>query len=590
MNQLTSMLARLGRVFLFALTTAGALQAQGTTGAIEGRVFASSNSQNLQGAIVRVAGLELRAETDRNGIFQLRGVPAGSHEIEATYFGLPAARVPVTVAAGQTAFLSVNMSESGDDVLHLQKMRVEAQVLGQARAINQQRTADAMVNITSEEMFGETTDNNIAKALQRIPGISANSDGSTEIPRYINIRGFDATLNSVQLNGARLPTTNDGTSGISSPARGFALDDLPANSITNIEVVKAPTPDMDGDAVGGIVNLITKSAFDRSGRIIELKAGADYVTLREKFVPHFELGYANLLMDKRLGVRFDLSYYEGDEGFDNIDYDWLPLAPALPANQALGLTDSSVFAHEDTEYNNYFIERTRYGLSASLDYKLSDTTTLHFRPVYTTEERVEDDRRFHKIMDNDHARAAPATAVTGEVVWAITEARLHNYPLPRDSPRVTFYADAGTSAKDRARFFSGSTASNIVAIEGAWLAEVRAARLWLYSLPASLFVVADAGAGYYVARQAVRPLAVTEINDVPDALMARDVELRVLPSLWKLRDAVFASTLAYSFIRMRHAKPRIPGPSGGSDRAATPDVGNHVVAAGPLVHTRMRAG
>lgn len=412
MNHLVNVLTRFGRVFLFTLAIAGAtLHAQSTAGTIEGRVYASSNNQNLQGAIVRIIGLDLRAETDRNGIFYLRGVPEGNHELETTYFGVPTARSQVTVSPGKTSIVTVNMS--GDEVLQLEKMRVEAQVLGQARAINQQRTADAMVNITSEEMFGETTDNNIAKALQRIPGISANSDGSTEIPRYINIRGFDATLNSVQLNGARLPTTNDGTSGISSPARGFALDDLPANSITNIEIVKSPTPDMDGDAVGGIVNLITKSAFDRGGRIIEFKAGADYVALRDKIVPHFELGYANLLMEDRLGVRFDLSYYKGDEGFDNIDYDWLPLAPNLPSNLPLGLSDSSVFAHEDTEYNNYFIERTRYGISASIDYKVNDTTTIYFRPVYTTEERVEDDRRFHKIMDNDHARAAPTTAVSG---------------------------------------------------------------------------------------------------------------------------------------------------------------------------------
>jgi hypothetical protein len=126
-----------------------------------------------------------------------------------------------------------------------------------------------MMNVTSEELFGEMTDNNIAEALQRIPGISANSDGGSEIPRYVNIRGFDGSLNSVQLNGSRLPTSGTG--------QGTVY----------------------GDTVGGIVNLITKSAFDRGGRSIEFSAGADYIALREKFVPNFTFGYSDLLSQGR---------------------------------------------------------------------------------------------------------------------------------------------------------------------------------------------------------------------------------------------------------------------------------------------------
>jgi TonB-dependent receptor len=388
-----------------AVALIGTASAQTLTGALSGRVSGSSSGQSLQGAIVRVVGTELRADTARDGSYDLRALPAGRYEVEASYFGLEAKRASVEIIAGRPASLNFLL---GSDAIQLEAVKVEAAVLGQARAINQQRVAESMVNVTSEELFGETTDNNIARAIQRVPGVSANSDGGTEVPRYVNIRGFDATLNSVQLNGTRLPTTNDGTSGISSPARGFALDDLPASAITNIEIIKAPTPDMDGDAVGGIVNLITKSAFERGETSFDLNAGVDYVALREKFVPHVDVGYSGLAMDGRLGLRLDLSYYKGDEGFDNIDYDSNPLAAGQPQNTGLGLTDGSVFFHEDTEYNNYFIERNRYGLSASIDYKLSDSSSLYFKPVYTYEKRVEDDRRFHKILDNDHGRAASA--------------------------------------------------------------------------------------------------------------------------------------------------------------------------------------
>jgi TonB-dependent receptor len=419
MKHFAGIVRRMGFISLLVLTTAGNLLAQSSSGAIEGRVFTSATSQSIQGAIVRVLGADFRADTARDGTFTVRNVPPGTYELEASYFGLTPVRASVTVVSGETAVVAIDLS--GSAVVKLAAMTVEAEVLGQARATNQQRVAEAMVNISSEELFGEMTDNNIAEALQRVPGVSANSDGGTEIPRYVNIRGFDGSLNSVQLNGSRLPTSGTGQGTVyGETARAFALDDLPANAITNIEIVKAPTPDMDGDTVGGIVNLITKSALDRGGRVIDFSAGVDYIALRETFVPNFTFGFSDVLMQGKLGVRLDLSYFKGDEGFDNIDYDSLPLVPQLAFNQYLNLPRSGfpVLAHEDTEYNTYLIERDRYGFSASIDYKLSDRSTLYFRPMYTWEKRSEDDRRYHKIMDNQHGRTAsapPAGAAVGTV-------------------------------------------------------------------------------------------------------------------------------------------------------------------------------
>ena len=186
-----------------AVALIGTAAAQNLTGALNGRVSSSSTGQSLQGAIVRVVGTELRADTARDGSLDLRAVPAGRYEVEVSYFGLDTKRASVEIVAGRSASLNLLL---GSDAVQLEAVKVEADVLGQARAINQQRVAESMKNVTSEELFGEMTDNNVAKALQRIPGISANSDGGTEVPRYVNIRGFDGSLNSVQLNGARLPT------------------------------------------------------------------------------------------------------------------------------------------------------------------------------------------------------------------------------------------------------------------------------------------------------------------------------------------------------------------------------------------------
>ncbi|MEN9635056.1 MAG: hypothetical protein RL077_3460, partial [Verrucomicrobiota bacterium] len=157
-----------------AFALIGTAAAQSITGALSGRVSSASTGQSLQGAIVRVVGTELRADTARDGSFDLRAVPAGRYEVEASYFGLDTKRASVEIVAGRPATLNFLL---GSDAIQLEAVKVEAGVLGQARAINQQRVAESMINVTSEELFGEMTDNNIAKALQRVPGISANSDG-----------------------------------------------------------------------------------------------------------------------------------------------------------------------------------------------------------------------------------------------------------------------------------------------------------------------------------------------------------------------------------------------------------------------------
>ena len=142
--------------------------------------------------------------------------------------------------------------------------------------------------------------------------------------------------------------------------------------------------------------------------------------------------------------------------------------------------------------------------------------------------------------------------VTGEpAVWAIESAKLRNYLLPRDCPRVTFEAAPETAAADAARFLNGSPA--VVAVESVWWERIRTCRLCCYHLPPATFRCIDDCAGYYISRVYVHPLRSETIADPVGELLRRGVELRVVPNLWPLRDAVVGSTLRYSIIRMRNA-------------------------------------
>ena len=152
----------------------------------------------------------------------------------------------------------------------------------------------------------------------------------------------------------------------------------------------------------------------------------------------------------------------------------------------------------------------------------------------------------------------PSPYTDEPVVWAIDAARLRNYLLPRDCPRVTYYAGRETTAADAERFLGSSPA--VIAVESAWLERLRACRLYCYHLPPETFACIDECAGYFVSREPVVPTRVQVVDDLLAALLGRGVELRFVPDLWLLRDAVVSSTLQFSLIRMRNALPK-PSPN-----------------------------
>lgn len=163
---------------------------------------------------------------------------------------------------------------------------------------------------------------------------------------------------------------------------------------------------------------------------------------------------------------------------------------------------------------------------------------------------------FHVSEESGIERFEPRAPAGGghPVVWAIDDERLRNYLVPRECPRVTFYAGRETTPADVERFLGSSPA--VVAVESGWLERLRSCRLYCYHLPPETFECLDECAGYFVSLVAVVPARVEAFDDALAELLRRGVELRFVPSLWPLCDAVVASSLRFSVIRMRNALPR----------------------------------
>ena len=156
-------------------------------------------------------------------------------------------------------------------------------------------------------------------------------------------------------------------------------------------------------------------------------------------------------------------------------------------------------------------------------------------------------------------RTAPPDAAD-PVVWAIDADHLANQLLPRDCPRVCVRADARSTVADVGRLLSGDRTLRMIAVESGWMPVIRLASLVVYEMPRELFVLDDELAGYWVTRRAVSPIGVEVVSDVPARLEAEGIWLTDRESLWSLRDAVVASTLVFSIMRMRNAAPRRVSP------------------------------
>jgi hypothetical protein len=142
--------------------------------------------------------------------------------------------------------------------------------------------------------------------------------------------------------------------------------------------------------------------------------------------------------------------------------------------------------------------------------------------------------------------------LNGPLVWAIDETTQPLYFFPRDCPRILLWETPATTPQDRHRWFGASDAAMIAHVEQAWFDRLSRETIYRYELPIAGFEdLADAG--MWVSRQAVTPLAVETLSDLPGWLARHGVELRLMESLVPLRKA-WSTSLHVSGVRLRHAQ------------------------------------
>jgi TonB-dependent receptor len=332
--------------------------AQSTTGILAGTVVDDAGAA-LKGARLELLPLKLVGETNPQGEFTLPDVPAGNYTLSVSFVGFKPQESKVAVAAGETKTIQVKLNvASASESIIVSAERVH----GEADAINETRMADNLLQVLPAEVIVSLPNANAADAIGRLPSVTLYRIEGEGV--YIQVRGTEPRLTNVTVDGITIPAPEP-------TVRQVRLDVLPSSMIDAIELNKTLSANMDGNGIGGSVNIRTKTAGERP--TIDAFADGGYTNImngRGSTAEGATFGdrYGK---SKRFGILVNGAYDYNGRGIDNIQ-------PALDAYS----TFAAPFYDSDTvrEYRYY---RYRYGFSGAADFKLSDNTSFYANGIYS---------------------------------------------------------------------------------------------------------------------------------------------------------------------------------------------------------------
>ena len=355
---------------LFLLTISGFAQ----KAIISGKVLDADDKLPLPGAMIQIVGENKYTISDYNGRFELLNINIGTYQVTVKYIGYTSVTHEIIVEQGKNNIVDFALKTSGTE---LNEVVVGDILKGQAKALNQQKNSKNIGNVISSDQVGRFPDANVGDALKRVPGITMQNDQGEA--RNIIIRGLAPSLNSVTLNGDRIPSAEGDN-------RNVQMDLIPSDMISTIEVNKTLTSDMDADAIGGSVNLITRAT--PNGERISATVAGGYMPIRENATYTAGLVYGNRFFDNKLGAVFSGSYNNVDYGSDNVENEWVKDEFGNEFLQA-------------SEIRKYDVQRIRRSGSIALDYKFDENNSIFANAIYNW--RDDRENRFRTTYDDIEA-------------------------------------------------------------------------------------------------------------------------------------------------------------------------------------------
>ncbi len=347
---------------------------------IEGKITDKVTGEALIGANVILAGTAFGAASDINGEYIIRAVPAGEYTLRVSFIGYKQEFIEISLS--QNTKLNLDF-ELNIENLEGETVVVTAQAFGQKQAINQQLASNNIKNVVSSARIQEVPDANAAESVGRLPGVSLLREGGEG--NKVVVRGLEPKFNAITINGVKLSSSG-------AENRGADLSMISSTMLAGIEVSKSITPDMDANAIGGVVNFELRDAesnelgepkfsFDTKGGYNGLENAKDRYR-NYKFDGTFE----DRILDGDLGLFLQGSYENRNLSSNELG--------ASYASQG----DSQIdYLTRDIVLDDIWRMRERVNAVVSIDYKLPEGKLKLSNLLSTSETEINDRRQFYNV-------------------------------------------------------------------------------------------------------------------------------------------------------------------------------------------------
>lgn len=375
-----------GLIFSFLLTAPVQSQPertppQGRKGSITGKVTDSSGGV-LQGAQISIEPTAVTAASDVQGQFLINDLDPGSYTVTVTYVGFAKFTQKVNVAAGQAASVEAKL---GLESQNLEVLVTAERPAAEVEAVNRERTADNIVQVLPDEVIRSLPNANMADALGRLPSVTIERDEGEG--KYVQVRGTEPRLTNTTIDGINVPSPEGGV-------RQIKFDAIPADIVESVEINKTLQANMDGDGIGGSVNLVTKTAGERPTVNVSGMSGYTPILGGRGLVETTATVGKRFGAHKKWGALIGGSYDWNGRGIDDIE----PVPDLAPVG------GQRIFDSMDIREYKYY--RSRWGLAGSADYKIADGSNIYMRGLYSDFHNY-GDRWVYSINDNLYVNGGP---------------------------------------------------------------------------------------------------------------------------------------------------------------------------------------
>jgi TonB-dependent receptor len=319
--------------------------------------------KDTSGALLKGARIELDpgaqpVATDGQGEFALTNLTPAVYKVTVSSVGFEAYSTSVTLTAGKDAHLDVVLKIAANT----QEVEVYAgREFGEAEAINRTLAAENILQVLPAEVIVSLPNANIADALGRMASVTIERDEGEG--KYVQIRGTEPRLSNTMIDGITVPSPESGV-------RQIKLDTIASDLVDSVEINKTLQANIDADGIGGSVNLVTKTAGDTPtatlygvGGYTPILGGRGVDQLGGTLGRRFGSG-------KKLGILVGGTYDYNGRGINDIE----------PSP-----TTSSATPHYDSiDLRDYMYYRSRWGATASLNYKINEGSDISVRGLFST--------------------------------------------------------------------------------------------------------------------------------------------------------------------------------------------------------------